>query len=94
MRFISVRELNAHPKQVWAELKNGEMVVTSNGKPLALLSPVTEKTMEKTLKMIRRSRALMALEEMQKKSLAEGLDQLSDSEIEAEIRAVRKERRS
>jgi hypothetical protein len=50
--------------------------------------------MEKTLKMIRRSRALMALEEMQKKSLAEGLDQLSDSEIEAEIRAVRKERRS
>jgi len=94
MRFISVRELNARPKEVWAELKNGEMVVTSNGKPLALLSPVTEKTMEKTLKMIRRSRALMALEEMQKKSLAEGLDQLSDSEIEAEIRAVRKERRS
>jgi antitoxin (DNA-binding transcriptional repressor) of toxin-antitoxin stability system len=70
------------------------MVVTSNGKPVALLSPVTEKTMEKTLKMIRRSRALMALEEMQKKSLSEGLDQLSDSEIEAEIRAVRKGRRS
>jgi hypothetical protein len=44
--------------------------------------------------MIRRSRALMALEEMQKKSLSEGLDQLSDSEIEAEIRAVRKGRRS
>ena len=94
MRFISVRELNARPKKVWAELKNGEMVVTSNGKPVALLSPVTEKTMEKTLKMIRRSRALMALEEMQKKSLSEGLDQLSDSEIEAEIRAVRKGRRS
>ncbi len=94
MRFISVRELNARPKEVWAELQNGEMVVTSNGKPVALLSPVTEKTMEKTLKMIRRSRALMALEEMQKKSLAGGLDQLSDSEIEAEIRAVRKGRRS
>ena len=70
------------------------MVVTSSGKPVALPSPVTEKTMEKTLKMIRRSRALMALEEMQKKSLAAGLDQLSDSEIEAENRAVRKERRS
>jgi antitoxin (DNA-binding transcriptional repressor) of toxin-antitoxin stability system len=94
MRFISVRELNARPKEVWTELKNGEMVVTSNGKPVALLSPVTEKTMEKTLKMIRRSRALMALEEMQKKSLAAGLDQLSDSEIEAEIHAVRKGRRS
>ena len=94
MRFISVRELNARPKEVWGKLKKGEMVVTSNGKPVALLSPVTEKTMEKTLKMIRRSRALMALEEMQKKSLAAGLDQLSDSEIEAEIRAVRKGRRS
>ena len=94
MRFISVRELNARSKEVWAELKNGEMVVTSNGKPVALLSPVTEKTMEKTLKMIRRSRALMALEEMQKKSIAGGLDRLSDSEIESEIRAVRKGWRS
>jgi antitoxin (DNA-binding transcriptional repressor) of toxin-antitoxin stability system len=94
MRFISVRELNARPKEVWGELKNGEMVITSNGKPVALLSPVTEKTMEKTLKMIRRIRALMALEEMQKKSIAGGLDQLSDSEIESEIRAVRKGRRS
>jgi antitoxin (DNA-binding transcriptional repressor) of toxin-antitoxin stability system len=94
MRFISVRELNARPKEVWGELKNGEMVITSNGKPVALLSPVTEKTMEKTLKMIRRSRALMALEEMQRKSIASGLDQLSDAEIESEIRAVRKGRHS
>lgn len=94
MRFISVRELNARPKEVWGDLKNGEMVITSNGKPVALLSPVTEKTMEKTLKMIRRGRALMALEEMQKKSIASGLDQSSDAEIESEIRAVRKGRRS
>jgi antitoxin (DNA-binding transcriptional repressor) of toxin-antitoxin stability system len=94
MRFISVRQLNARPKEVWGELKNGEMVITSNGKPVALLSPVTEKTMEKILKMIRRSRALMALEEMQKKSVAAGLDRMSDAEIESEIRAVRKGRRS
>ena len=94
MRFISVRELNARPKEVWGKLKKGEMVVTSNGKPVALLSPLTEKTMAKTLKMIHRGRALMALEEMQKRSLASGLDRMSDAEIESEIRAVRKGRRS
>jgi len=43
--------------------------------------------------MMHRSRALMALEEMQKKSLASGLDKMTDVEIEARIRAIRKTRR-
>ncbi len=69
------------------------MVVTSNGKPIAILSGVTEDTLEKKLLAIRRSLALVALEEMQKKSLELGLDKLSNSEIESEIKAVRKARR-
>jgi hypothetical protein len=35
----------------------------------------------------------MALEEMQKKSLASALDKMADAEIQDEIRAVRKNRR-
>jgi hypothetical protein len=69
------------------------MVITSNGKPIAILSGVTEETLEKKLRAIRRSRALMALEEMQKRSLELGLDKLTDSEIGSEIQAVRKARR-
>ena len=93
MRFISVREMNTKPKKIWEKIKDGELVITSNGKPIALLSAVSEETLEKTLRMIRRSRALMALEEMQKKSLASGLDKMKDVEIEAAIRAGRKARR-
>ncbi len=93
MRFISVRELNTKPKEIWSKIKNEEVVITSNGKPIALLSGVTEETLEKTVRSIRRSRALIALEEMQKKSIELGLDKWTDSQIESEIRAVRKNRK-
>ncbi len=93
MRFISVRELSTKPKKIWVEMQEEEIVITSNGKPIALLSGVTEKNLEKTLQSIRRARALMALDEMQKKSLKLGLNNLSDAEIEEEIRTVRKSRK-
>lgn len=93
MRFISVRDLNTKPKEIWSRVKDEEIVITSNGKPIALLSGVTEETLEKTLRAIRRSRAFIALEEMQKKSIALGLDKLTNSDIESEIQAVRKSRR-
>lgn len=93
MRFISVRDLNTKPKEIWGKIKNDEVVITSNGKPIAVLSGVTEENLEKTVRAIRRSRALIALEEMQKKSIELGLDKLTDSQIESEIRAVRKSRR-
>ncbi len=93
MRFISVRDLNTRPKEIWSKIKDEEVVITSNGKPIALLSGVTEETLEKTVRSIRRSRALIALEEMQKKSIESGLDKWTDSQIESEIRAVRKSRK-
>ncbi|MEI9475898.1 MAG: type II toxin-antitoxin system prevent-host-death family antitoxin [Deltaproteobacteria bacterium] len=94
MRFVSVRELNTKPKEIWAKIKDEEVVVTSNGKPIAVLSAVTEENLDKTLRAIRRSRALMAVEEMQKRSVKSGLDRLTDGEIESEIRAARRERRN
>jgi len=93
MRFISVRDLNTRPKEIWNKIKDEEVVITSNGKPIALLSGVTEETLEKTVRSIRRSRALIALEEMQKKSIELGLDKWTDSQIESEIKAVRKSRK-
>jgi prevent-host-death family protein len=93
MRFISVRDLNTKPKEIWGKIKNDEVVITSNGKPIAVLSGVNEENLEKTVRAIRRSRALIALEEMQKKSIQLGLDKLTDSQIESEIQAVRKSRR-
>ena len=93
MRFISVRELNTKPKEIWGKIKNEEVVITSNGRPIALMSAVNEETLEKTIRTLRRSRALMALEDLQNKALISGMDKLNEAEIEFEIQAVRKSRR-
>ena len=93
MRFVSVRDLTTKPREIWSKINEEEVIVTSNGKPIAILSGVTEDTLEKTIHTLRRTRALMALEEMQRKSLESGLDKLTDAQIEAEIQAVRKARR-
>jgi antitoxin (DNA-binding transcriptional repressor) of toxin-antitoxin stability system len=93
MRFISVRELNTKPKEIWGKIKNEEVIITSNGRPIALMSAVNEETLEKTIRTLRRSRALMALEDLQNKALISGTDKLNEAEIEFEIQAVRKSRR-
>jgi len=93
MRFISVRDLSAKPQEIWSKIKEEEVVITSNGKPIALLSRVTEETLDKTIRTIRRSRAFVAIEEMQDGSIELGLNKLTDSQIESEIQAVRKSRK-
>ena len=93
MQFITVRELSTKPRAIWEKVRKEEIVITSNGKPVAILSGVTEETLEKTLKMLRRSQALLALDEMQQQSLDRGLDRLTDKDIEAEIKAARRGRK-
>jgi len=93
MRFISVRDLRNRTAKVWDDLgREQDLVVTSNGKPVALLSSVSEETLEERLAGSRRSRALAAVEALQKSSLKSGKDRLTAQEIEAEIEAVRKGR--
>ncbi len=93
MKFVTVRDLRLKLGQVWERLgREGEMIVTSNGRPIALLIPVNEDNFEQTVAALRRSRVLMALEGMQRASLAAGTDRMSDAEIEAEIKAARRSR--
>lgn len=94
MRFVSVRELSTKPKEVWEKIKENDVIITSNGKPIAVLSGVTEASLDRELRAIRRGRALLALEEMQKAAPARRLDKWPESKIEAEIKAARKTRRS
>ena len=93
MRLISISDLKTKLTDILIKIKDEEIIVTSRGNPIAILFGVTEENLWKKLRVIRRSRALIALEEMQKKSLELGLDKLTDSQIEVEIQATRKERR-
>ncbi|MCF8146619.1 MAG: type II toxin-antitoxin system Phd/YefM family antitoxin [Deltaproteobacteria bacterium] len=94
MRFLSVRDLKAKSSQVWRELPlEKEMIVTSNGKPIAILSSIDEKNLEEVLNSFRRARAVEAVASIQYESLQKGTDSISMDEIESEIAAVRAERR-
>lgn len=94
MRFISVRDLRTRIRQVWKELESEkELIITSNGRPVAILTGVNEENFERTLRDLRRARALRAVEEMQRASVRAGLDKRAHEEIETEIQEARKARK-
>jgi prevent-host-death family protein len=94
MRYVSVRDLNTKPKKVWEKVREDDVVLTSNGKPIAILSGASEENLDRRVKALRRSRALLAMEDMQTKAVSRGLDRWTDEKVEAEIKAVRKARRT
>ena len=68
-------------------------VVTSNGKPIAVLSATSEEPLEESLDAVRRARAQAAVAAIQQASRNRGTDGLSLDEINAEIDAARRSRR-
>jgi len=93
MKFVSVRDLRLKPADVWKQLKiSKDIIITLNGRPIAILNGTDEENLERSLTVIRRSRALMAMDEMQQVSKEKGIDKLTEEDIEDEIKAVRSER--
>ena len=93
MKFISVRDLRGKSAEVWKELPvEREIVVTSNGRPIAILSAVSESNLEESLSAIRQDRAAEAVMRLKRRSVDKGADSIAMEEIDAEIEAVRKKR--
>ena len=94
MKFITVRDLRTSPAQVWRELPHEqEMVITHNGKPIALLTPLSDSTLEQTLSAIRRARAMEAVRQLQQAAVKSGVSDMNLDEINKEIREVRKRKK-
>ena len=93
MKFLSIRELRSSTSQLKDFLSNdGKIVLTTNGKPAALIIEVNEDTLEQTLLDIRIAQARRAIREMQEQSVRSGLDKMTLEEINEEIDAARRER--
>jgi antitoxin (DNA-binding transcriptional repressor) of toxin-antitoxin stability system len=93
MKFLSVRDLRGKSAQVWKELlEEREMVVTSNGRPIAILAAITEANLEESLSAFRQARAVEAVVSLQRRSIQQGTSKISMDEINEEIKAVRKKR--
>lgn len=94
MKFVSVRDLRGRSAEIWRELPDErEMVITSNGRPVAILAAVSESNLEESLAAFRQARAIEAVASMQRRSADVGTDALSAADIDAEIAAVRAKRR-
>jgi antitoxin (DNA-binding transcriptional repressor) of toxin-antitoxin stability system len=94
MKFISVRDLRGKSAEVWKDLPaEREVVVTSNGRPIAILSAVNESNLEESLSAIRQARAAEAVMSLQRRSVERGTDGITMEEIDAEIKAVRGKRK-
>jgi len=70
-----------------------EVIITSNGKPKAILFPVSENGLEDQLTAIRRAKAVIEVSSLQKESISQGTDKITKEEIDAEIAAVRRKNR-
>jgi prevent-host-death family protein len=93
MKFVSSREIRVNPRPIFESLaEENEVVITSRGKPVALLVGVSGDDLEETVRLVRRAKAQAAVSRMRKAAASEGLDSMSREEIEEEISAARSER--
>ncbi|OQY51288.1 MAG: hypothetical protein B6240_00030 [Desulfobacteraceae bacterium 4572_87] len=91
MKFVTVRDLRLTPGKVWALAKEEKWIVlTANGRPMAILTGVDEDSLEEDLYAIERAQALVALDRIHHDSLKKGTDRISEKEIEHEINSVRR----
>jgi len=90
MKFITVRDFRTSPAAIWKRLpKEQEMVITNNGKPIALLTPLSDETLEDTVSAVRRAKAINAVKKMQEISVSLGNDKMTLDEINAIIKKTR-----
>lgn len=93
MKFVSVRDLRGKSALIWKQLlSEKEIVITSKGRPIAVLSSISGENLEESIAAIRTARAIQAVEAMQLQSVKSGQDRMTLEEINTEIRKTRRER--
>ena len=93
MKFLSTRELRNRPSFVRELAQKEDLILTVNGKPIAMLLGVEEGELEETVLAVRQARAQRALSRMRREAAKRGLDKTSPSAVDAEIRTVRSKRK-
>jgi prevent-host-death family protein len=93
MEFVSIRDLRLRPTEVWDKLRQQrEIVLTSNGRPVAVIAGVREDDVEETVAALRQARAQAAVSRLRRAATEQGTARLSEADIEAEIAQARQQR--
>jgi len=95
MKFVTIRDFRNKTAEIRKELETDrEVILTSNGRPFAMVTGLDPDSVEEEVIARRRARALLLLDRIQADAKAHGLDKMTMEEIDAEIAAARRERRS
>jgi antitoxin (DNA-binding transcriptional repressor) of toxin-antitoxin stability system len=90
MKFGTVRDFRNSPSAIWKKLPSErELIITNNGKPIALLTPLTGETLEDTVSAVRRAKAINAMKRMQETSVSLGNEKMTLEKINTIIKDVR-----
>ena len=91
MNFYGIRDLSNNTKSVMSSVStNKKVIITDNGKPSAIMLIINESNFETILAFVQKLEMQLAVTELQKQSLANFPDSISDDEIQKEIDATRK----
>ncbi len=94
MTLIPIKEFRIRSAEVWRRIaRQKDVVVTNNGKPVAVMTTVNADSVDEMLATMKRVRALRALEAIHRQALADGRHKVSDAMIAREIKAARRARR-
>lgn len=95
MKFVTIRDFRNKTAAIRKTLHaEHEVVLTANGRPVALLTDVNEDTFEDKIAALRRTRALALLDRIGARAAQTGAARMSMADVDAEIARMRRERRS
>jgi prevent-host-death family protein len=90
---ISINDLEKQSAAEWLKsVDKDDLIVTSQGRPVAVLLPINAQSLDSTLSALRSVRAVQAQAALQKSADANGTSSLSMNDIDAEIIASRQTR--
>ncbi len=93
METLTIRDLRNRPGIARAELSSkGELLLTSNGRPVAILLAVDGSNVEETLQAVRLARGQLALRNLRRQARERGVSNLSPEDVDALIDEARKAR--
>ena len=93
MKFVPTRALRINPGEIWRLLRQErDLVITSNGKPVGVLTLADEDSLEDVLATLRQGRAQAALAGIRRTGVARGLDRLTQRRVREIVEKARKVR--
>jgi antitoxin (DNA-binding transcriptional repressor) of toxin-antitoxin stability system len=92
VKYVATRELRNRPGAFQELVDDEDVILTSSGKPFALVMGVDDENVEETVHLVRRVRAEQALSRLRKRAAEQGLDRLTGDEVEKEVQAARRAR--